>query len=306
MTLRQLYYFQTLARLQHYTKAAQELHISQPSLSYTISELEKEFPAPLFEKAGKNIVLSQYGKIFLEYTDRALENIEAGKAAVTNYYNQLNSILKVGYLHTIPTSFIDPLFQNFQEEFEGSPILIQHTIDNVNQSLLDMLVQEKLNFALCCATQKGVCGVPVYRQPVYVLVAKDHPLARFSEVSIHDLADFPMVKVSAASPLYRCIEPIFQQYHIVPKIAYEVNIFMVAISYVMQYNVFTIAPILPSMDKEKVSILKLKEASLSRLIYLCWKADRVFNPREQKFHDYVLEHFRVSEENSAGERRAEN
>lgn len=53
MNLNQLYYFQTLAKTQHMTKAAQLLNISQPSLSYAIKELEKELGAPLFEKKRK-------------------------------------------------------------------------------------------------------------------------------------------------------------------------------------------------------------------------------------------------------------
>ena len=55
MTLLQLQYFETLARVLHYTRAAEELHIAQPSLSYSIGELEKELGVKLFEKAGRSI-----------------------------------------------------------------------------------------------------------------------------------------------------------------------------------------------------------------------------------------------------------
>ena len=61
MTLLQLQYFQVLARVLHYTRAAEELHISQPSLSYSISELEKELGVKLFEKENRKISLSDYG-----------------------------------------------------------------------------------------------------------------------------------------------------------------------------------------------------------------------------------------------------
>ena len=78
MNLNQLYYFQTVARLQHFSKAADELHISQPSLSYAMSSLEKELETCLFEKQGRNVVLTKYGKFFLEHVDRSLEELEAG------------------------------------------------------------------------------------------------------------------------------------------------------------------------------------------------------------------------------------
>ena len=57
MTLKSLEYFKKLAELQHFTKAANELHISQPSLSYAISELEKDLEIPLFDRKDKKITL---------------------------------------------------------------------------------------------------------------------------------------------------------------------------------------------------------------------------------------------------------
>ena len=64
MTLLQLQYFRTLARVLHYTRAAEELHIAQPSLSYSISELEKELDVKLFDKEGRKVLLTVYGPTF--------------------------------------------------------------------------------------------------------------------------------------------------------------------------------------------------------------------------------------------------
>lgn len=64
MNLNQLRYFVTLAHLEHYTKAAEELRISQPSLSHAISTLEKEIGTSLFRKQGRNVVLTKYGSFF--------------------------------------------------------------------------------------------------------------------------------------------------------------------------------------------------------------------------------------------------
>ena len=65
MTLLQLEYFRTLARNLHYTKTAEELHISQPSLSYAISGLEEELGVKLFEKKNRKTSLTTYGEQFL-------------------------------------------------------------------------------------------------------------------------------------------------------------------------------------------------------------------------------------------------
>ena len=78
MNLNQLHYFAKLAEVEHYTKAAEELSISQPSLSHAVSALEKEIGTRLFEKQGRGVVLTKYGKIFKEYVDEAIHSLDTG------------------------------------------------------------------------------------------------------------------------------------------------------------------------------------------------------------------------------------
>lgn len=76
MNLNQLYYFQKLAELENYTKAASALYISQPSLSYSISNLEKELGTSLFQKRGRNVILSDDGKEFYICVEDVLSRLE--------------------------------------------------------------------------------------------------------------------------------------------------------------------------------------------------------------------------------------
>ncbi len=79
MNLKHLQYFRVLAKTQHYTKAAAQLYITQPSLSQAIGELEKELNIKLFEKVGRNIKLTKYGQYFLTYVENGLEELERVK-----------------------------------------------------------------------------------------------------------------------------------------------------------------------------------------------------------------------------------
>ena len=72
MNLFHLRYFETLARTEHYSKAAEILSITQPSLSYAISTLESELGIQLFEKRGRNIVLTKYGKAFSVHSEQTM------------------------------------------------------------------------------------------------------------------------------------------------------------------------------------------------------------------------------------------
>ena len=76
MTLNQLNYFYQAAMLQHFNQAAEKLNISQPSLSRSITALEDELGITLFEKSGRNVVLTKAGKIFLEHVTQILDDVK--------------------------------------------------------------------------------------------------------------------------------------------------------------------------------------------------------------------------------------
>ena len=77
MNLYHLRYFSTLAHIEHYTKAADILAITQPSLSYAISTLEEELGVKLFEKNGRNVTLTKYGKVFLNDVEEVLNRLDS-------------------------------------------------------------------------------------------------------------------------------------------------------------------------------------------------------------------------------------
>jgi len=76
LNLYHLRYFVTLAHLEHYTKASEKLAITQPTLSNAITMLENELGVKLFEKEGRNVVLTKYGKIFLDDVENVLNNLD--------------------------------------------------------------------------------------------------------------------------------------------------------------------------------------------------------------------------------------
>ena len=82
MNLNYLYYFKVLAETEHYTHAATLLKITQPSLSHAIHCLEEELNAYLFEKQGRNIKLTKYGKIFYNYINEGFCKSKKGQSVL--------------------------------------------------------------------------------------------------------------------------------------------------------------------------------------------------------------------------------
>ena len=76
MTLNQLNYFYQAAVLEHFNQAAEKMNITEPSLSRSIAALEDELGVTLFEKRGRNVILTKAGKIFLEHVSTILDDVK--------------------------------------------------------------------------------------------------------------------------------------------------------------------------------------------------------------------------------------
>ena len=113
MNLNYLRYFRVLAKMEHYTKAAEELAITQPSLSHAMSTLEKELGTYLFEKDGRNIKLTKYGKIYYEYVEKALGELEEGEKRIKELIGIGPGSVELGYIFTLGPEFVPKLVNGF-------------------------------------------------------------------------------------------------------------------------------------------------------------------------------------------------
>ena len=113
MNLNHLSYFRVLAKLEHYTQAAEELSITQPSLSHAMSALERDLGTYLFEKQGRNIKLTKLGKIYFEYVEKALSELERGEKRIKELTNVSTGTIELGYIYTLGPNFVPKLIKKF-------------------------------------------------------------------------------------------------------------------------------------------------------------------------------------------------
>jgi DNA-binding transcriptional LysR family regulator len=115
MDIHTLTYFKKVAELQHITRAAEELHIAQPSLSRTISGLEKELKVQLFERTGKNIVLNPYGAIVLRHTNRIMQELRDIENELNEAQGVQNRTVTISLYAA--SKLLPKLVMNFKREY---------------------------------------------------------------------------------------------------------------------------------------------------------------------------------------------
>ncbi|MBP5749760.1 MAG: LysR family transcriptional regulator [Firmicutes bacterium] len=292
MTLSQLRYFCTLAHTLHYTRAAEELHIAQPSLSYSISELEKELDVKLFERVDRKVTLTNYGAFFLPYVESALATLSEGTDALGQMAGTSYQIVRLGYFHSISASLIPQLIKELYEQEKSDSLRFQFT-EAGTFDIFSSLKSNKLDFAFCIQRDDTVESVPVLRQPLYLVVPRNHPLASRSEVTMEDIRREPFVMLDENSSLRGDVDALFKAHDMRPNVMFVVRECNAALQYIALNFCVSILPQVPATDLEKVALIPIREngALLDRVVYFSWVSERPLPAPLRRVRDYIVGHY---------------
>lgn len=296
MTLLQLQYFKTLAHVLHYTQAAKELHIAQPSLSYSISELEKELDVKLFNKENRKISLTVYGEQFLPYAEKALALLDEGTDVLRQMARTALQVVHLGYFHSISSSLIPSMMAGVYSQEENRRIRFQF-YEAPSFDIFTQLKKGALDLAFCMHRDEALESVTIMRQPLYLAVPSNHPLATKDFVSFEDFAREPMVVLDKPSNLRTLTDQVFAQRGEAPNVVFEVRECNAALQYVALRFGVSILPQVPAMENEKVAVIPIadEDQSFVRTVYLSWQKGRPLSPAAQRVKKYILEHYATPE-----------
>ena len=270
MNLYHLRYFSTLAHIEHYTKAADILAITQPSLSYAISTLEEELGVKLFEKNGRNVTLTKYGKVFLNDVEEVLNRLDSSVNSL-KLAGKGEGCIDVIFLRTLGIDFLPKIMRGFLEENPTKKIDFNLYCDKVLTSdILNGLKEKKYDLGFCSKLDNEplIEFIPVARQELVVIVPLDHPLAVKDEVRLEDTIPYKQIIFKKRSGLRHIIDGLFERIGQKPDVAYEIDEDQVAAGFVSNGFGICVAPNIPILQSLNVKILPLVSPSWQRNFYM--------------------------------------
>lgn len=289
MNLFYLRYFVTLAHVQHYTKAAEQLCITQPSLSHAISQMEKELGVPLFEKSGRKTTLTRFGEEFLACAEHTLSTLDEGVASIKRSACG-EGLIRLGLLRTLGVEFIPRLAADFLKENPNSDINFTfHT--GVTKSLLDGLAARKFDLVFCSKPPEklSLTSVAVQKQDLVLIVPKDHPLSSLHAVDLSETAPYPQIFFSESSGIRAVVEQMFEKSGVKPHIAYETEEDQVIAGLVAQGFGIAVVPYMDLLLKLDLKILQISSPASERELFMV-NDDKVFMPPAvRNFKQFVLD-----------------
>lgn len=192
MTLTQLRYFQMVARYQGVTRAAEQLHISQPSVSNAIRELEKEFGVQLLARQNRSFALTREGLEFLEYAESLLRETDRTIRQMKDL-GAGEKMLRLGVPPMIGSLVLPVLYREY---FPLHPRLVPQITEDGNRVLLQMLGDNRLDMAFLPHEQEfppSFSSQPLIRQRNMYCVSRNHPFADKESISIGEMGEQPLV-----------------------------------------------------------------------------------------------------------------
>jgi len=293
VNLHHIRYFIKLAQLEHYTKAAEALMITQPTLSQAIASLEEQLGVRLFEKEGRNIVLTKYGKVFLEYMQSAIEVFDNG-VKVLQKTGVGEGRIDLGFLQTLGLDLVPELTQAFLAKHPEKDIKFRF-YTGVTTEIIQALKDKKYDIGLCSKLEKEpeLEFFPIARQELVVIVPKNHPLAEKDTIDLRETIPYPQIAFSKSSGLRPIVDGLFEKIGASYKIAYEVEVDQVIAGLVAKNFGIAVIPNMPILNYIDVKPLTITYPSFERMFYLAVLKNKYLAPVVKEFKDFVIEHAKI-------------
>ena len=293
MNFDHLRYFLELTKTRHYTKAAEHLCISQPSLSHAIRQLEQELGVPLFEKSGRNTTLTRFGEEFADCAGQILSTLENCTQSL-----QLSAcgggMIRLGFLRILGIDYIPRLAARFLSDAPNKEIQFSFHSERT-QALLDGLISRSYDMVFCSQPPRelDLDATPVAQQELVLITPKNHPLSQETSIDLAQAAPYPIIYFAKGSGLREVVDRLFHAIDMTPQIAYETEEDQVVAGLVAQGFGIAVVPYMDLLQKLDLCVLPIRTPQYKRELFLVYDSKTFLTPAAHRFRQYVIDHVAI-------------
>ncbi|TVL91958.1 LysR family transcriptional regulator [Streptomyces sp. SAJ15] len=292
MDLLSLRYFQTVARLEHISRAAEELRVAQPSVSRTIARLEAELGVPLFDRQGRRVRLNRYGAAFLHRVDRALGELDDARRELADAAGLDHGGVAVA-AETLLT-VAGPLAA-FRAAHPSAELRL---FQSSTELMAQQLHTREVDFCLASEPLRDptLCGVELAREEVLLAVPPGHRLAARARVTVRELADEPFITPRPGHWQRTLLDRLFATEGLSPVITCEGNEpaatqFLVSAGLGLGLMPAMARAAQGAVTDAPVGWLHVDHPDCHRTLTLAWRRDGYLSAAARRFRELVVEEF---------------
>jgi LysR family transcriptional regulator, cyn operon transcriptional activator len=222
MDLHQLRVFQAAVQSGGFTRAGQQLHLSQSTVSQHIKLLEDELGCPLFLRVGKRVLISEAGRVLLQYTETIFRDLKNAEMAVREINALKRGTVRLGVGATTLTYRLPQVLADYTGRFPDIELIV---LAGTTEFLLDALRSQHLDLAIVMRTppQPGLTFTPLGREEMVIVLNRDHPLARQRTIEPADLSSLRFILYEKNTAMQSVIDRYFESLGVTPRVTMEVE-----------------------------------------------------------------------------------
>lgn len=276
MNLEQLRGFATIARVGHFTRAAEDLHLTQPSLSRQIATLEHDLGSQLFHRARGNIMLTAAGEALLPLARRMLADEENVRTEMAELAGLRKGRVRLGAPPTLCVSLVAEVLEVFHRRFPGIEL---HLSEAGSKNLLDELAGGLLDLALVVTSEhsvaeKSLASLPLLSEELVVIDSTGKPrLGGRESLDLKALSRLPQIVFSQSYDLRASTMNAYRAQGLTPNVVLEGAEMDAVLRFVEVGLGVAVVPATVLVDRPGLSAAALKDPQLTRTIGLAHRRD---------------------------------
>ena len=221
MDFGQIEAFVQVATHNSFSRAAETLSLTQPSITARIQALERELGEELFERGGRGVRLTDAGRVFLPYVERILQQIQEARDAVDEVRSVQLGSLRLGSALTISTYVLPGILHQFCQEHPGVDVVVR---TGRSEQVLNMLLSDEVQVALIRSlSHPDIDSLTLYEDEIILVAYPEHPFAETGRATIAEAAREPIVLFDRGSSYYGTIHDLFRRAEVIPNVAMELD-----------------------------------------------------------------------------------
>jgi DNA-binding transcriptional LysR family regulator len=221
MLLAQVEGFLEVARRGNVSRAAEAMFVTQPTLTARLHALERELGEPLFARTRRGMRLTDAGRVFLPYAERAMRAVRDGRQALVDARSASAGRLVLGAAPAVSTYVLPGLLQRFAAAYPRVEVAVR---TGHSEDVLQMLLREEVQLAIVRALRhRDIESIPLYDEALVLVVPPDHPFADRGSVDIADVASERLILFDRTSSYYELTQSFFLSLGVTPREVMELD-----------------------------------------------------------------------------------
>ncbi len=214
MLLTQLASFVEIARTGNLSRAAEGLFVTQPALTARLQSLERELGGPLFVRARRGMRLTEAGRAFLPYAERALESVAEGRKLIAEMQRGGAGELRIGAAPAVSTYVLPALLKEFHDEHPTARLTVR---TGHSEEVLEMVLREQVQLGLTRELRHPeIESVPVYEDELVLVANRDHAFARRLVIRMEEIAGERLILFDRTSSYHELTQALFRSAGVEP------------------------------------------------------------------------------------------